>query len=138
MTLRDLSRLDLKRKQYRVILYLAEGEATFEELCQVLGVSKTQGYEAVSPLVRQGLVEKEGGRYRLSPALEGLFNPSEEKAEAKGARGKTWWPRAFREGPRGQTKKRLSAGRRARPMAPHRPADLASLWAKWRGTGSRG
>jgi hypothetical protein len=49
-----------------------------------------------------------------------------------------WWPRAFREGPRGQTKKRLSAGRRARPMAPHRPADLASLWAKWRGTGSRG
>jgi hypothetical protein len=49
-----------------------------------------------------------------------------------------WWPRAFREGPRSQTKKRLSAGRRARPMAPHRPADLASLWAKWRGTGSRG
>ncbi len=88
MTLRELSLLDLKRKQYRAILYLVEGEATFEE--------------------------------------------------AKRARGKTWWPRAFREGPRGQTKKRLSAGRRARPMAPHRPADLASLWAKWRGTGSRG
>jgi DNA-binding MarR family transcriptional regulator len=43
MTLRDLSRLDLKRKQYRVILYLAEGEATLEELCQALGVSKAQG-----------------------------------------------------------------------------------------------
>ncbi len=138
MTLRDLFRLDLGRKQYRVILYLAEGEATFEELCQALGVSKTQGYEAVSPLVRQGLIEKEGNKYRLSLALEGLFNPSEEKAEAKRARGKTWWSRALREGPRGQTKKRLSAGRRARPMAPHRPADLASLWAKWRGTGSRG
>jgi biotin operon repressor len=138
MTLRDLSQLDLKRKQYRVILYLAEGEATFEELCQALGVSRTQGYEALSLLVRWGLVEKEGSGYRLSPALEGLFNPSEEKAKAKRARGKAWWPRAFREGPRGQTKKRLSAGRRARPMAPHRPADLASLWAKWRGTGSRG
>jgi hypothetical protein len=35
MTLRDLSRLDLKRQQYRAIpiLYLAEGEASFEELC---------------------------------------------------------------------------------------------------------
>ena len=75
MTLRDLSQLDLKRKQYRAILYLAEGEASFEELCQALGVSKTQGYEAVSPRVRQGLIEKEGSRYRLSPALEGLLAP---------------------------------------------------------------
>jgi DNA-binding MarR family transcriptional regulator len=70
MTLRDLFRLDLKRNQYRVILYLAESEATLEELCQALGVSKTQGYAAVSPLVRRGLVEKEGGRYRLAFALE--------------------------------------------------------------------
>jgi predicted transcriptional regulator len=75
MTLRDLSRLDLGRQQYRVVFYLAEGEATFEELCQALGVSKTRGYEAVSPLVRQGLVEKVNGRYRLSPALEGVFAP---------------------------------------------------------------
>jgi DNA-binding IclR family transcriptional regulator len=75
MTLRDLSRLDLKRNQYRAILYLAEGEASFEELCQALGVSRTQGYEALSPLVRWGLVEKANGRYRLSPALEGLFAP---------------------------------------------------------------
>jgi len=82
MTLRDLSRLDLKRKQYQVILYLAEGEATFEELCRALGVSKTQGYEAVSPLVRRGLVEKEGSGYRLSPALEGLFSPLRRPQEA--------------------------------------------------------
>jgi predicted transcriptional regulator len=75
MTLRDLSRLDLGRQQYRVIFYLAEGEATFEELCQALGVSRTQGYAAVSPLARWGLVEKVNGRYRLSPALEGLFAP---------------------------------------------------------------
>jgi hypothetical protein len=38
-------------------------------------VSKAQGYAAVSPLVRQGLVEKVNGRYRLSPTLEGLFAP---------------------------------------------------------------
>jgi hypothetical protein len=82
MTLRDLSQLDLKRQQYRVILYLAEGGATFEELCQALGVSKTQGYEAVSPLVRQGLVEKEGSGYRLSPALEDLFSPLRRPQEA--------------------------------------------------------
>jgi len=82
MTLRELSQLDLKRKQYRAILYLAEGEASFEELCQALGVSKTQGYEAVSPLVRQGLIEKEGSRYRLSPALEGLFSPLRRPQEA--------------------------------------------------------
>jgi hypothetical protein len=82
MTLRDLSQLDLKRQQYRVILYLAEGGATFEELCQALGVSKTQGYEAVSPLVRQGLVEKEGNKYRLSPALEDLFSPLRQTQEA--------------------------------------------------------
>ena len=82
MTLRDLSQLDLKRQQYRVILYLAEGEATLEELCQALGVSKTQGYEAVSPLVRRGLVEKEGSGYRLSPALEGLFSPLRRPQEA--------------------------------------------------------
>jgi predicted transcriptional regulator len=80
MTLRDLSRLDLGRQQYRAILYLAEGEATFEELCQALEVSKTQGYEAVSPLVRWGLVEKVNGRYRLSPALEDLFAPLRQKA----------------------------------------------------------
>jgi hypothetical protein len=43
MTLRDLFRLDLGRQQYRVILYLAEGEATLEELCQALEVSKAQG-----------------------------------------------------------------------------------------------
>jgi predicted transcriptional regulator len=79
MTLRDLSQLDLKRQQYRAILYLAEGEATFEELCQALGVSKTQGYEALSFLVRWGLVEKVNGRYRLSPALEGLFAPLRQK-----------------------------------------------------------
>jgi len=89
MTLRDLSQLDLKRKQYRAILYLAEGEATFEELCQALGVSKTQGYEAVSPLVRQGLVEKEGNKYRLAFALELPQAPSEEKPkEGKGKRPK--------------------------------------------------
>jgi predicted transcriptional regulator len=87
MTLRDLSRLDLGRQQYRVIFYLAEGEATFEELCQALGVSKTRGYEAVSPLARWGLVEKVNGRYRLSPALEGVFAPlrrpqSEEVSES--------------------------------------------------------
>jgi predicted transcriptional regulator len=75
MTLRDLSRLDLKRNQYRAILYLAGGEATFEEVCQALGVSRTQGYAAVSPLVRWRLVEKVNGRYRLSPALEGVFAP---------------------------------------------------------------
>ena len=75
MTLRDLSQLDLKRNQYRAILYLAEGGATFEELRQALGVSRTQGYEALSLLVRWGLVEKVNGRYRLSPALEGLFAP---------------------------------------------------------------
>ncbi len=75
MTLRDLSRLDLGRQQYRAIFYLAEGEATLEELCQALGVSKTRGYEAVSPLVRRGLVEKVNGRYRLSPTFEGLFAP---------------------------------------------------------------
>jgi DNA-binding MarR family transcriptional regulator len=69
MTLRDLSRLDLKRQQYRAILHLAEGEATFEELCQALGVSRTRGYEALSLLVRWGLVEKVNGRYRLNPAL---------------------------------------------------------------------
>jgi predicted transcriptional regulator len=70
MTLRDLFRLDLGRQQYRVILYLAEGEATLEELCQALGVSKTQGYEALSPLVRQGLVEKVNGQYCLTFTLE--------------------------------------------------------------------
>jgi len=75
MTFRELFRLDLGRQQYRVILYLAEGEATLEELCQALGVSKAQGYAAVSPLVRWRLVEKVNGRYRLSPALEGLFAP---------------------------------------------------------------
>jgi hypothetical protein len=67
MTLRDLSQLDLKRQQYRAILYLAEGGATLEELCQALEVSKAQGYAAVSPLVRRSLVEKVNGRYRLSP-----------------------------------------------------------------------
>jgi predicted transcriptional regulator len=75
MTLRDLFRLDLGRQQYRVIFYLAEGEATLEELCQALGVSKAQGYAAVSPLVRWRLVEKVNGRYRLSPPLEGLLAP---------------------------------------------------------------
>ena len=75
MTFRDLFRLDLGRQQYRAILYLAEGEATLEELCQALGVSKAQGYAAVSPLARWRLVEKVNGRYRLSPALEGLFAP---------------------------------------------------------------
>jgi predicted transcriptional regulator len=75
MTLRELFRLDLGRQQYRAILYLAEGEATLEELCQALGVSRTQGYAAVSPLARRGLVEKVNGRYRLSPALEGVFAP---------------------------------------------------------------
>jgi predicted transcriptional regulator len=75
MTLRDLFRLDLGRQQYRVILYLAEGEAALEELCQALEVSKAQGYAAVSPLVRWRLVEKVNGRYRLSPALEDLFAP---------------------------------------------------------------
>jgi predicted transcriptional regulator len=75
MTLRDLSQLDLKRQQYRAILYLAEGGATLEELCQALEVSKAQGYAAVSPLVRRSLVEKVNGRYRLSPPLEGLFAP---------------------------------------------------------------
>jgi predicted transcriptional regulator len=75
MTLRDLFRMDLGRQQYRVIFYLAEGEATFEELCQALGVSRTQGYEALSLLARWGLVEKVNGRYRLSPALEDLFAP---------------------------------------------------------------
>jgi len=79
MTLRDLFRLDLGRQQYRAIFYLAEGEATLEELCQALGVSKAQGYAAVSPLVRRGLVEKVNGRYRLSPALEGLFSPLRQK-----------------------------------------------------------
>ena len=87
MTLRDLSRLDLKRNQYRAILYLAGGEATFEEVCQALGVSKTQGYEALSPLVRQGLVEKEGGKYRLAFALELPQAPSEEKPKPKRAKG---------------------------------------------------
>ncbi len=82
MTLRDLFRLDLGRQQYRVILYLAEGEATLEELCQALEVSKAQGYAAVSPLVRRGLVEKEGSRYRLSPALEDLFSPLRRPQEA--------------------------------------------------------
>jgi DNA-binding IclR family transcriptional regulator len=75
MTFRELFRLDLGRQQYRAILYLAEGEAALEELCQALGVSKAQGYAAVSPLVRWRLVEKVNGRYRLSPALEGLFAP---------------------------------------------------------------
>jgi DNA-binding IclR family transcriptional regulator len=69
MTFCELFRLDLGRQQYRVILYLAEGEATLEELCQALGVSKAQGYAAVSPLVRWRLVEKVNGRYRLSRAL---------------------------------------------------------------------
>jgi len=69
MTLRDLFRLDLGRQQYRVILYLAESEATLEELCQALSVSKAQGYAAVSLLVRWDLVEKEENKYRLSPAL---------------------------------------------------------------------
>jgi DNA-binding IclR family transcriptional regulator len=75
MAFRELFRLDLGWQQYRLILYLAEGEAALEELCQALGVSRTQGYAAVSPLVRRGLVEKENGRYRLSPALEGVFAP---------------------------------------------------------------
>jgi DNA-binding MarR family transcriptional regulator len=70
MTLRDLFRLDLGRQQYQVIFYLAEGEATLEELCQALGVSRTQGYAAVSPLVRQGLVEKVNGQYCLTFTLE--------------------------------------------------------------------
>jgi hypothetical protein len=88
MTLRELSQLDLKRKQYRAILYLAEGEASFEELCQALGVSKTQGYEAVSPLVRQGLVEKEGNKYRLAFALELPQAPSEKRPKPKEGKGK--------------------------------------------------
>ena len=137
--LKDLARAGLRDSEYQALLYLAAaGEAGVEEVMEELGFKRAWAYRALSSLARRGLVEKEGSRYRLSPALEGLFNPSEEKAEAKRTRGKTWWPRAFREGLRGQTKKRLSAGRRARPMAPHRPADLASLWAKWRGTGSRG
>jgi len=69
MTLRDLSQLDLKRKQYRVVLYLDEGEATLEELCQVLEVSKAQGYEVLFLMVRRDLVEKEGNKHRLSPTL---------------------------------------------------------------------
>jgi DNA-binding MarR family transcriptional regulator len=69
MTLRELSQLDLKRQQYRVVLYLAEGEATLEELCQVLEVSKAQGYEVLFLLARRDLVEKEGNKHRLSPAL---------------------------------------------------------------------
>jgi pyruvate/2-oxoglutarate dehydrogenase complex dihydrolipoamide acyltransferase (E2) component len=97
MTPRELSGLHLKRQEYGVILYLAEGEATLEELCQALGVGRTQGYEALSPLVRRGLVEKVNGRYRLAFALElpqaqpspAPASPSEEKAEPKpkGAKG---------------------------------------------------
>ncbi len=87
MTPRELSGLHLKRQEYRVILYLAEGEATLEELCRALGVGRTQGYEALSPLVRRGLVEKVNGRYRLAFALElpqaQEASPSEEKAEPK-------------------------------------------------------
>jgi hypothetical protein len=49
-------------------------------------VSKTQGYEAVSPLVRQGLVEKEGGKYRLAFALELPQAPSEEKPKRTGGK----------------------------------------------------
>jgi hypothetical protein len=88
MTLRDLFRLDLGRQQYRVILYLAEGEATLEELCRALEVSKAQGYAAVSPLVRRGLVEKEGSRYRLAFALELPQAPSEKRPKPKEGKGK--------------------------------------------------
>jgi hypothetical protein len=45
-------------------------------------VSKAQGYAAVSPLARRGLVEKEGSRYRLSPPLEDLFSPLRRPQEA--------------------------------------------------------
>jgi hypothetical protein len=49
-------------------------------------VSKTQGYEALSPLVRQGLVEKEGGKYRLAFALGLPQAPSEEKPKRAGGK----------------------------------------------------
>jgi hypothetical protein len=132
MTLRDLSQLDLKRKQYRVILYLAEGEASFAELCQALGVSKTQGYEAVSPLVRQGLVEKEGSRYRLAFALELPQAPSEEKPK-RGPVARSPSPRApWPPWPRPTPTSRASSTSPARPSprwpSPWPPRPPGSWW----------
>ena len=77
-SLKDLARAGLRASGYQVLLYLAAAwEAGLEEVMEELGFKRAWAYQALSPLVRQGLVEKEGSRYRLSPALEDLFNPSE-------------------------------------------------------------
>jgi hypothetical protein len=52
MTLRDLSQLDLKRQQYRAILYLAEGGATFgssRDFCGFLFRGPKRAHVQVTP-----------------------------------------------------------------------------------------
>jgi hypothetical protein len=96
--LKDLARAVLRASEYQAFLYLAAaGEASLEELMEELGFKRAWAYRNLSSLVRRGLVDKEGNRYRLNPALEALFapfrqpqeaSPSEEKARPKPKRGK--------------------------------------------------
>jgi hypothetical protein len=81
--LKDLARAGLRASEYQVLLYLAAaGEAGLEEVMEELGFKRAWAYRALSPLVRRGLVEKEGSRYRLSPPLEDLFSPLRQTQEA--------------------------------------------------------
>jgi DNA-binding MarR family transcriptional regulator len=68
--LKDLARAGLRASEYQVLLYLAAaGETGLEEVMEELGFKRAWAYRALSSLARRGLVEKEGNKYRLSPAL---------------------------------------------------------------------
>jgi hypothetical protein len=87
-SLKDLARAGLRASEYQVLLYLAAaGEAGLEEVMEELGFKRAWAYRALSPLVRRGLVEKEGNKYRLAFALELPQAPSEEKPKPKRAKG---------------------------------------------------
>jgi hypothetical protein len=86
-SLKDLARAGLRASEYQVLLYLAAaGEAGLEEVMEELGFKRAWAYRALSPLVRRGLVEKEGSRYRLAFALELPQAPSEEKPKRAGGK----------------------------------------------------
>jgi hypothetical protein len=86
-SLKDLARAGLRASEYQVLLYLAAaGEAGVEEVMEELGFKRAWAYRALSPLVRRGLVEKEGNKYRLAFALELPQAPSEEKPKRTGGK----------------------------------------------------
>ncbi len=87
LSLKDLARAGLRASEYQVLLYLAAaGEASLEEVMEELGFKRAWAYRALSPLVRRGLVEKEGNKYRLAFALELPQAPSEEKPKRTGGK----------------------------------------------------